>query len=142
VTSSQRRPTEEHPSVELIGPDGDVVRIDREIAPLIHWLWHNGMETFNSCQDNHGYVWIEFGVHSAEAFLDHIKEYGDETLKTKCSPFDVSPMNRSHLKSLYDTWDDTWLIAANADTDDDITLITISIRFPREHLPLVMKTCE
>jgi hypothetical protein len=77
---------QKHPSVELIDPDGDVVRIDCEIAPLIQWLWDHRMETFNSCQDNYGYVWIEFGIHSAEAFLDHIMEYGDDILESRRSP--------------------------------------------------------
>ena len=36
------------------------VEIDSEIAPLIEFLWSRDLETFNSCQDYEGRVWVEF----------------------------------------------------------------------------------
>jgi hypothetical protein len=132
----------EHPSIELVSPLGDGVQIDHDIAPLIQWLWDRGWQTVNSCQDNHGYVWIEFfSATEAEAFLDYIMKRGDETLKSRArSPVDLHPQNRSRLESDYRTWHDNWLIGACADYDDGAMKITISICFPREHLGRV-KTC-
>lgn len=41
-----------HPFHWLISPQGDRVRIDREIAPLLTKMWQLGIRTTNSCQEH------------------------------------------------------------------------------------------
>jgi hypothetical protein len=132
----------EHPTVDLTDPYGGVVQIDSEIAPLIQWLWNRGWDTINSCQDNFGYVWIEFvGTSAAEAFLEYIVEHGDKTLRSRArDPYNISPRDRSRLENECLAWHDAWLIGACADYDERTMTITISVRLPREHLGRV-KTC-
>src|SRR5437773_4458721 len=64
----------EHPTVELEG-----VAIDVEIAPLIELLWDLNIDTMNSCQNNHGRVWLEFASPpDAEMFLNTVATYEDD----------------------------------------------------------------
>jgi hypothetical protein len=70
-----------HPFRWLIDSDGDRVKIDREIVPLIERLWNMVLNTSNSCQDNFGYVWVEFmSADAATAFLNIMVQRGDADL--------------------------------------------------------------
>jgi hypothetical protein len=126
----------------LVDPDGNRIRIDVEIAPLIRRLWELGFDTCNSCQDNFGYVWVQFDSAShTEGFLTSIRRGGDAELGHRaCNPYPVSPHDRAKLATDYHAWEDSWLIAAdtNAPDDDQDLLISIGIRFPREHLARVI----
>jgi hypothetical protein len=79
--------------------------VDVEIAPLILALWRLGLDTVNSCQNNHGRVWIEFGsVEDGECFLDTILSYDTDMFglynraKPRWRPISSSPM--THRASL------------------------------------------
>lgn len=64
----------EHPTVEVEG-----VAIDVEVAPLIRLLWDLNIDTINSCQNNHGRVWLEFAsALDAEIFLNTVAAYEDD----------------------------------------------------------------
>ena len=128
-----------HPSVCLTSPYGDKVQIDEEIAELIQLIWNTGLYTWNSCQDNFGYVWIHFAsADEASEFLTIVQKYGDKELRLRANPYDVDPHDRWQLGMRYGVWDDTWLIAAINSVHKRDTHITISIRFPREHLDRVV----
>ena len=60
-----------HP-FEVLNRDGEQVEIDVEIVPLIKLLWERELDTFNSCQDHDGYVWVEFHGPSATEFLNFV----------------------------------------------------------------------
>jgi hypothetical protein len=131
----------EHPFKRVTDPHGFRIEVDLEIVPLIRRLWTMGLETENSCQDNFGYVWVEFASASfAETFLTAIAKNGDAELryiaKNACA---LDPNDRERLTTQYRTWEDSWLIHAVTWGDDDSEVsISISIRFPREHLSRVM----
>lgn len=125
----------------LVTPDKQRVQIDAEIAPLIRRLWDMELVTFNSCQDNFGYVWIQFATaYFAEVFLSTIVKHGNPDLQERAAnPYDVCPRKVATDLPDYDAPLDSWLIAANVfNDDDDDVWIAISIRFPRDHLASVM----
>jgi hypothetical protein len=133
-----------HPSKLLITPHGDRVLIDDDIVPFITALWDMGLITWNSCQDNFGYVWVEFDPPHAVTFLSCVaRNTKDENLRYRAlGPYDVSPSRKEDLAG-YHAPSDSWLIAANThydwEHDPSPIELTISIRFPRKHLPLVME---
>lgn len=49
-----------HRSVEVVTPDRQTVTVDRDMAPLLRWLWRAGYETTSSCQSaqNSGWAWL------------------------------------------------------------------------------------
>jgi hypothetical protein len=120
---------------------GARVKIDTEIVPLIQQLWDRRLDTCNSCQDNSGYVWIEFSsAQDAETFLTAIAQSADEDLSYKAkNPIPLSPADRYRLSN-FGAPEDSWLINADAFADDQSNNVTVSvgIRFPRDQLALVM----
>ena len=49
-----------------------VEEVDSGVANLIETLWRNKIDTYMSCQDNDGYIWIQFSTK--EDFLRFLKE--------------------------------------------------------------------
>ena len=89
----------EHPSVPLVTPFDTEVLIDIDIAPLVQSLWSLDLCTFNSCQDNFGYVWLEFPSDDAVQFLTYIMLDGDPNISYRAmEPYPVSPRYPSLLK--------------------------------------------
>jgi hypothetical protein len=131
--------TGDHPTVMIRDQFGELVAIDTEIAPLIARLWALDYITWNSCQDNFGYVWIEFSVDDASRFLTTLANCGDPYIEERAKdPFDLSPHDREHLVSLYRCPADYWLIAVIPDFVDGEVVLMVGIRFPREQLARVM----
>ena len=63
----------------LMDYQGEMVEIDRKIAPLMQAVWDVGIETLMSCEDVSGMLWIEFdSPEDAMRFLDIAVVY-DET---------------------------------------------------------------
>ncbi len=129
----------DHPTTQITHPSGYDVAIDIEIAALINCLWwDHQISTDNSCQDNHGYVWISFDPESAQRFLGTVVANGPPALRYRAAdPFDVDPhpSDRWKLKYWYHRPADSWLMSACVVPDD--LDITISIRFPRKFLKRV-----
>ena len=103
----------EHPNVSLITPFETEVQVDVEIAPLVQSLWKLDLCTFNSCQNNFGYVWLHFPSDDAVQFLTYVMQYGDPISSHRATePYDVSPQHRSQLED-YNAPEDSWLIGAD-----------------------------
>jgi hypothetical protein len=104
----------EHRYKWLTDASGHRVKIDGEIAPLIRRLWDMALTTCNSCQDNFGYVWVEFAsADDAAAFLSVVVQNGDSELSNRASqPYPIGPEEREKLITHYHAWADSWLIAA------------------------------
>lgn len=131
-----------HPYKWLVDPYGDRIQIDKEIVPLMQKVWGMGLYTFNSCQDNFGYVWVEFGdAEDASFFLSLIARRGDEDLQHRASnTFDICPSEAAdHLANRYHAYLDSWLASAHTyEIGDGSIGISIGVRFPRDHLLRVM----
>ena len=41
-----------------------IITVDEGIVELLTMIWKEGYETFNSCQNNFGNIWIEFDMYS------------------------------------------------------------------------------
>jgi hypothetical protein len=96
----------------LTDPYDDEVEIDIEIVPLIRALWALGLETMNCCQDNHGYIWIEFPPDHAQVFMNAVRDNCDEDLRWRISraiPEDPR-VARKYFESINDL-PDTWLVS-------------------------------
>jgi hypothetical protein len=95
---------------------GQMIRIDRNIAPLISEIWRLGLETINSCENNvpENYMWIEFANEaSLRQLLDIvlINESGQSELYKKISDYPYSYPN-------------AWQITIHYDTESDIDVST------------------
>lgn len=136
-----------HDTVALTAPDGEVVDIDEGIAPLVAALWRNGWTTFNSCEDERGWVWIEMPGADVERFLTLVARKASPEIawgaREACA-------RRGHPYLLDDR--DVWDLSASAhdlneDYDEDSAsvvrkgkpdvAVTVGVRFPRHHLPEV-----
>src|SRR5258708_698847 len=99
----------EHPFKRVADPHGFPVEIDVEIVAFIRRLWSMGLATLNSCQDNCGYVWVEFASSFfAETFLTAIAQNGDEGLRYRAkNTFSLNPHDREQLATHYRTFEDS-----------------------------------
>jgi hypothetical protein len=132
--------TVNHPTVMMRDRFGELVGIDTEIAPLIGRLWALHYTTWNSCQDNFGYVWIEFSPDDASRFLTTLANCCDPYIEERAKePFDLSPHDSVLLVSDYCRPADYWLIAANPHYTEGEVVLSVGIRVPREHLARVMR---
>lgn len=135
-----------HPYKWLVDPYGDRIQIDREIVLLMQKVWGMGLYTFNSCQDNFGYVWIEFGdAEDASFFLSLIARRGDDELQQRVNnTLDICPRDAAdHLANRYHAYPDSWLThAMSYEIDGRGVGISIGVRFPRGHLLRVMAALE
>lgn len=133
-----------HATVPVPAPDGDVVEIDEGVAPLIAAMWKNGWSTFNSCEDDGGWIWVEMPGDDVEAFLTLVARKGSPDVawgaQAACS-------RRGHPFLLDDR--NVWDLSAgahdlNEDYDEDGTAVvrkgkpdiavTVGVRFPPHHL--------
>lgn len=128
----------------------EIVEIDAAIAPLIKWIWNAGITTLNSCEDNSGYVWVQFlSADNAERFLnivaDKAGQAGNRLLRSRVvNSYDFSPADCRLFESRYDVPKDSWLVSVCSDWSEESEEIelSISVRFPREHLCEVMTVLE
>lgn len=68
-----------HEAVILRDRFGDEVEIDVGIAPLIKELWRAGIDTWESCEDDDGMVWIDLDQWDNIAFIKIVAgEYDDD----------------------------------------------------------------
>lgn len=69
-----RKRTRNHKTVPVVNPfTKKQVEIDKAIAKLIKYMWMQGIETVNSCEDNipENYIWIEFADYNQfQKFMD------------------------------------------------------------------------
>ena len=87
--------------------------VDEELVTVLEYLWDIGLETSNSCQNNHGNIWIEFETDGFMNFMETIRY------------IENIPLYKFLLKSFV-------LKKPMAElTDDDDS---VAVRFPRKHL--------
>jgi hypothetical protein len=124
----------EHRYKWLTDARGHRVKIDGEIASMIRRLWDMALTTCNSCQDNFGYVWVEFAsADDAAAFLSVVVQNGDAELSNRASqPYPIRPEEREKLITHYHAWTDSWLIAADAACFEYENKAVVSIRACRQ----------
>ena len=58
-----------HPQRIVLHPRDGPAKVDEELAALLPQLWQLGCQTYNSCQDNHGKLWIEFDLRSYQLLM-------------------------------------------------------------------------
>lgn len=70
-----------HPQVIAdLGPGHRQTYVDEKLKPILEKLNKNGFKTQNSCQDNHGKIWIQFNPISSwtklmeKALFDHLDQ--------------------------------------------------------------------
>lgn len=113
------------------------IDIDKNIAPLISELWLREVHTTNSCENNNGYVWIEFDdLMDIKDFLSFVFEgqkYGHNGDKL---------FNDSKLSWVYSTRiEDSNMVYDEVNGQDFIynpfkrinPIMSISVRFPIDH---------
>lgn len=141
--------TTEHPQT-LVHVDHQAAWVDDGIAELIRLLWQHDWLTDNSCQDNHGRVWLHFPfLADGEAFLSTIA--GDEpddnwslyrAIVQSGDP--VDPVLSARLQR--DHWWQYDVLPTDINEEPDGTRhgpaevwMSLSVRFPPDHLDEVVK---
>jgi hypothetical protein len=140
----------QHPTITLRHPSGEYsADIDEEIASLIAAMWSNGWLTRNSCQNNHGFVWVEMEISAAEALLTAVARNASKDVSWGAREAHTSWRGDRSSRDP-DQWDLATCAHNLSETLDEeadeiveigppeITL-TISVRFPPEHLKEVIR---
>ena len=52
-----------------------IITVDEGIVELLTMIWKEGYETFNSCQNNFGNIWIEFDMYSFHELVQKAWDY-------------------------------------------------------------------
>jgi len=133
-----------HKTVPVPAPDGDMVEIDEGVAPLVAAMWRNGWTTYNSCEDDRGWIWIEMPGPDMERFLTLVARKASpdiawgaqEACSRRGQPFllgdrDVWDLSASAHDLNEDYAEDGQTIVRKGKADIDITL---GVRFPPHHL--------
>ncbi len=110
--------------------EGEVIfEVDEKLQSLIQFLFDNGYETFNSCEDNvEDTTWIQYG-------LDHWKLINEIAFRSR--PHDLYDFIEEHCFVELRSRDD-----GHPDEDDEYWIEgnsihwTASVRFPKEFLEL------
>ena len=135
----------EHRTITLHHPDGEYsADIDEKIAPLIAAMWSKGWATYNSCEDNHGFIWVEMAYPHAEEFLTIVA-------RNACQPVAMEARTAhtnwrgDHNSRHPDEWDlsihaNNVNEALDEESDEIVDVgppdmvLTVSVRFPPQHL--------
>jgi hypothetical protein len=59
----------EHRQVLVDAPFCGPILVDAGLASTLAMVWKEGYTTINSCEDNHGQIWIEFDQYSFELLV-------------------------------------------------------------------------
>ncbi len=86
--------------------------VDEKLINVLDWLWDMGFSTLNSCQNNHGKIWIEFESDSFYEFMDIV---------------DIKSFKLNKIVRQFE-------IQKHEDDEDDESIESVSIRFPKKHL--------
>jgi hypothetical protein len=144
---------------------GRRAEVDEELAPLILALWKADIDTWNSCQENRpGIVWIQFPTtDDARRFLNRVAEYPPDSDRDRANdrpgegdgPFPEALYDRvvgcgSDEDWEYDTLLDNEAVEVEVVDDERIERRTgpadfyfsVSVRFPRTDLPVVLRRVE
>jgi len=119
-----------HPQVKF-KVYGRTIICDKKIANIIKTLNRHGCETYLSCQDNNGSVWIDFSVEGAQHFLGIVNHHEFAHFAPK--GFDTWLRQQE--------WQYCWQPNGHY-TEDEKTFVpyggvlhSVSLRFPKKHLP-------
>jgi hypothetical protein len=145
---------QEHKTIMLTHPfftEMQDVAIDATIAPLIEGMWLREWMTFNSCEDNFGYVWLELDHTTAEELLTLVAQHAsDESVaRSAASPTPMADRRPMDLRAPAEDPEE-WLIGVLSGDVNEVLkgdeiisvgppaiMISISIRFPKHHLSQV-----
>lgn len=124
-----------HQTIILENQDGNLINIDKNIAPLISEIWKTNIFTTNSCENNvpKDFIWIEF-----EAEFD-LKEFLFVVF-TGMSYYNPT-FQRASLTDRHNLLN--WQFKMNIDIgEDDESMIdneiTYSVRFPKcDYVPVL-----
>ena len=133
-----------HRTVPVPGPDGEPVEIDEGVAPLIAAMWANGWTTYNSCEDDRGWIWVEMPGSDVERFLTLVARKASpdiawgaqEACSRRGQPFllgdrDVWDLSAS-AHDLNEDYDETGTTIVRKGRPD--IAVTVGVRFPPHHL--------
>ena len=135
----------QHPYRVLAAPHGHRVKIDTEIVPLIKLIWQQGWVTFNSCQDNFGYAWVQLFEPDAVAFLNTVRDHivgeddGGHLLRDRVLDIDELELRRPRDLDRPPENPNAWYLDRYV---TGLGLATISVRFPRAHLGAVVDALQ
>jgi len=135
---------QKHATVPVPGPDGEPVDIDAAVAPLVTAMWTQGWTTFNSCEDDGGWIWVEMPGDDAERFLTLVASKARPEI-AQGAQYACSRRGHPFLLEAKDVWD---LSASAHDLNEDYDeegaevvrkgrpdiVVTVGVRFPPHHL--------
>jgi hypothetical protein len=131
--------TDGHP-FETLYHDGEPVEVDVEVVPLIELCWGHGLDPLGSCQDEGGYVTVEFDGPHAERFLTLVAgENAALRVHIKGEPpWEVDPPRLEEYRRAH-----TWRYRAGPEIDEGGGFyMAVGIAFPRAQLATVVAALE
>lgn len=112
----------------------EYIEIDKDISNLLREIWKLGYITYNSCQDNNKYIWIEFDLQHGKVFFEYINNYFVKNLDF----FDeIEDFHIDDIK-LDICFDNSKIIDDDHFEYVDNIYWSLSIRFPQHHYKYIM----
>jgi hypothetical protein len=87
-----------HPQVEVLY-NSRLITVDKGIVELLRLIWNEGYNTYNSCQDNNGIIWIQ--LSSVEEFRDILQKAHTYDLKINGDVFIQDMLKLKVLDQLF-----------------------------------------
>lgn len=113
-----------------------IITVDEGIVELLTMIWKEGYETFNSCQNNFGNIWIEFDMYSFHELVQKARDYETDQM-TSAHLYDFLQCECDNSVCLNDD--------GHPDEDDiywvpgENMYLSCSVRFPMNLLDEFMK---
>jgi hypothetical protein len=114
---------EDHEQVAVMTPSGPA-EVDRGLVPLLQCIWEFGVDTYMSCEDNMGSVWLCFELQQFTLLHGGIRTMPDLAYFVDSCRYDFSCQTPEHLAR------------EQGDGDDQLppALYLVNMRFPRRLL--------
>jgi len=129
----------EHP-FETLYYDGEPVEVDVELVPLVELCWSHELEPLGSCQNDGGFVSLEFDGPHCERFLTLVAGE-DDALRAHVvaePPWEVDALRLEEYRRAHG-W--RYRVVPEA-TDDGRFYMAVGIGFPRSQLSAVVAALD
>lgn len=123
---SSTPPKTKHRQVLVEKPFCEPVFVDAGLVSTLKMIWAVGYETDNSCEDNHGQIWISFDQQSFQRLVQRAHDSHNGTYSENLGEFLETSCETAS------TWsDDGYVNAEDEWVLGDTIFFYISVRFDR-----------
>lgn len=121
----------EHAQVLVNTPFCGPVLVDAGLVSTLEMIWAQGYETDNSCENNHGQIWISFDQQSFERLVQRAH---DSYKNAESYSENLSEFLETSCRTALNWSDDGYVNADDEWVSGDVIFFCVSVRFDRKLL--------